>query len=194
MRRAVLILAMAAWGGGAGAFDNDYPALFAAHEAEVLAAQPGVRRLELPGPVIIEEILSDAGATRYVASDQSGRGAAGCSFELLLDLVVLSGMCEDMLSREEHAVLEAHLWRVGRFVGQNAYPPVAEAALRPGIVSRLQARLEAYGRDGGAICPESDGARLGLAEMARNLTRGAGRAAIDRLVGQPRLPVMRPCE
>ena len=175
------------------AFENDYPALFRAHEARVQQAEPGVRRLELPGPVIIEEVTRATGGMRYVASDQSGLGAAGCGFALLADLVALTGMCDDMLTPGEHAVLEQHLWRVGRFVADNAYPPLAESALRAAVVARLQARLEAYRQEGEGICPRHDGAELGLVEMARNLTRDGASTAIDRLVSLPRLPVMDPC-
>ena len=194
LRRAALTLGIFLMvSGPVVAFENDYPALFEAHADKVNMAQPGLRRLELPGPVVIEEITHSNGTRTYRASDQSGLGAAGCGFGLLVDLVVRSGFCEGMLSRSQHSELEAHLWRVARFVGDNAYPRMSEDAIRPALVDRLQFRSEAYISSDVGGCPQDDAGTQDLAEMAKNLSGPAGQAAIDRLVSLPRLPVMDPC-
>jgi hypothetical protein len=181
------------FGSGAGAFENDYAALFAAHEAEVMQAEPGVRRLELPGPVIVSAITAADGSLRHVGVDQSGLGAAGCTYHTLVQVVVAAGLCPGTLSPTESATLDAHLEQAARFMAANGFPPVPAREARPQLLDDLRALSEQYTSEGALQCPDGDTGVQDWAEMARNLARPGGRAAIERALSLPRLPVMNPC-
>lgn len=180
-------------GTAAGAFEIDFAALITAHEAEVTQAQPGIRVLEMPGPVIVSEITQTDGTRRYLGVDHSGLGAVGCNFRVLIDMVMAAGMCPGTLTTQESAVLDRHLERTALFVGRNTVPPVHEAEIRPMLLDRLRKLTEQYEHGGGVQCPDPQSGAQDWAEMARNLARPGGQAAVERALGLPRLPVVNPC-
>jgi hypothetical protein len=182
-----LVLALPAAG-----FENDYAALFAAHADKVLETQPGIRQLELPGPILVEERRRADGSVAYSGTDLSGQTAAGCGMGLLIDLVVLTGSCPDMITAAERAVLEAALLDVAGFVGANAFPPVPQDDVRPRLVALIQARKSRLDIEGMA-CDPGDSGQQDAAEIARNLARPGGQASIARMISLPRLPVENDC-
>lgn len=188
MRALLLALALPA-----KAFENDYAALFATHADRVQQAAPGERRLELPGPVVVVEITKPDGTRRYDADDLSGLGAAGCAFGLLTELVLKFGHCKGGLSDEELVLLEGHLLTVAHFVAENAYPAMSPAKVRPRLLETLRVHRARLERIGALQCDSDDSGRQDAAEIARNLARPGGAAAIDRVISLPRLPVSNPC-
>ena len=178
--------------GPAAAFENDYAALMRDRAAEVQEAQPGLRRLELPGPVIVEERRQADGSLVYSGRDLSGFVAAGCGLAQLVDAVLLAGRCPAVMSEADRARLEGTLAELARFVGENAYPPVPEDKVRPKLVALMLARSVTAELTGTAACPEEGGTQ-DAAEIARNLARPGGQSAIWRMMGFPRLPVEAPC-
>ncbi|MDQ2091712.1 hypothetical protein [Marimonas arenosa] len=190
MRAVALALLLAAKPGWA--FETDYAAVFAAHEADVLVVSPTKRRLELPGPVIIHELRQGDGSLAFYGEDQSGLGAAGCSLRLLVDMVVLAGLCDGLINEADFLLLQSDLAEVAGFVGRNAVPPVPQAELRDRLVARLARRLAEIG-EATTVCAGGVHGTQDMAEQLRALLRPAGQAAIKRVISQPRLPVENDC-
>lgn len=177
--------------GPVAAFELDYGAVFAAHKDKVAQGTPGTRILELPGPVILREITHADGRVEYRGMDQSGLGAMGCTYMILVDLVTIAGICEGAINAGEMGQLEAQLRHVAGFMGENTVPKVAKKDIHKVLVSNLRERIKHFqGRD---ICPSETGGQYGVISMMQGMLRPDVREEMRRALDVPRLPVMNPC-
>ncbi|OWU85440.1 hypothetical protein ATO6_00330 [Oceanicola sp. 22II-s10i] len=191
MRAPVAVLLCCIAGPGA-AFDIDYAAVMAAHEAEVEDLGDGKRMLVLPqGPVRIIEMPDGAGGVRYSAMDESPVGSAGCMLGVLVDLVAGARLCEGMLEPDAVERLELALLRSARFVGVNAVPPVPEDQIAERAGALVARAVERY-REGMA-CPGDPGADPTGASLARQASGPTFQQFQSAMHEVPRLPVPTPC-
>ncbi|MDQ2093825.1 hypothetical protein [Rhodalgimonas zhirmunskyi] len=171
-------------------FENDYRALFTSHAGRVQQPAPGMRVLEMPGPVIIYEDTASDGTRHYRAEDHSGRGAAGCMFDALIDATVIAGLCPDMLDATSSAQLDAMTRAMARFVAANAAPPLPVRAVEPrlrSVVRERAARIRVR-------CPAPVSGVQDNRARLQAMLRPGGIGALKRALAMPRLPVMQPCD
>ncbi len=185
---ALVLMAGAARAEDAG-FPIDYDALFAAHADKVQQPEPGLRHLELPGPVIVTA-RDNGGVPTYFATDQSGQGAVGCAMSVMIEVLVLAGHCDSVLDTGSIARLEGLIHAYGVFMAQNSFPPVPADQVLP----RLQAMIRARdARLGQFACPAPDAADNQIVSMARSISSESAVRRAKRSLSKPRLPVLNPC-
>ncbi|MEZ5715337.1 MAG: hypothetical protein R3D85_09290 [Paracoccaceae bacterium] len=107
-------------------------------------------------------------------------------------MVVETGLCPGMIDPEARRVLDAELREVAGFVAANAFPPLPEAEIRPRLIELIRQRTARF-QAAAPGCDPSDSGRQDAAEIARNLARPGGQAAVQRMIGLPRLPVENDC-
>lgn len=191
IRAALVPLALAALLPGAAQADTpdlapDFAVLFQTHAGDVMQATPGTRRLELPGPVVIEEITR-GGETTYRATDQSGQGALLCQLDALLWAGLVANTCPGLFSSDEAERLTGMTYQAALFAGAHTVPPLgAEAATQ-----RLRAMARDMARRARIACPEQDAPE---AAMLRAITGPAAQIRLRQSLSLPRLPVHHPCE
>ena len=167
-------------------FAPDYAALFETQADKILQATPGTRRLELPGPVVVEEITG-GGRLRYRATDQSGRGAVLCQLDALLWAGLMAQHCPGLFSAAEAEQLTGMTVQTAVFAGANTVPPLAPNA----AIERLQATARDLASRARPACPQPD------TPQAARLVAITGAGAQQRLAASlalPRLPVTDPCD
>nr|WP_272490648.1 hypothetical protein [Mesobacterium pallidum] len=167
-------------------FEPDYALLFEIHADAILQATPGTRRLELPGPMVVEEITR-GGVTRYRATDQSGHGAVLCQLDALLWAEFMAHSCPGLFQPAEAERLTGMTFQAAVFAGANTVPPLAPNA----AIERLQASARGLASRARPACPDPD------TPQAARLVAITGAGAQQRLAASlslPRLPVSDPCE
>ncbi|WP_417723378.1 hypothetical protein [Salipiger sp.] len=167
------------------AFEIDYDRLFRDHADRVMVAEPGVERLELPGPVIVERR-----GTRIRATDQSGWGPAGCAVDRLVSAATVVLACPDRFTPEIRDRVAFQALRGARFFAANTAPSGdaagAEGLLRETLARRLESDRAALDR--ACADPESP-----LVAFAWHLAEEASLQRFEKILSQPRLPVSHPC-
>lgn len=162
----------------------DFAAVMAQHAADVETPAPGMRVLELPGPVIVT--CRNGVCT---GMDQSPHGAAGCAVRVLTEMAVLDQLCPDVLDTWAKARLRAGLDEGWRFWADNTLPRVSHAdalALRETTMATRRAQT--------GLCP-IDGSGQGddLRQLLLSVTRETSAGRLARTFETPRLPVTNPC-
>lgn len=177
--KAVLLCLLASPAAAEG-FAIDYDRVFADHAADVMVAQPGVQRLELPGPVIIER--SRRG---YRAEDQSGWGPAGCALDRLFVAGAAVTTCPDMFSAEQRDRIATQLIRGVRFFADNTVPPMTQDAASSAMRTLLEQRRDALS----LVCT------WGVRELAfaAHIAEDETFVRFAKIFDKPRLPVYEPC-
>ncbi|EIE50354.1 hypothetical protein AL036_06610 [Salipiger aestuarii] len=174
------LLALLAGPVAAQDFSIDYDRLFEENSDRIMVAEPGVQRLELPGPVIVERRNG-----RYRADDQSGWGPAGCALDRLFVAGAAVTACPGLYSDDQRDRVAAQLLRGVRFYARNTVPPMAPDAANAAMLSRLAATRDRLS----LICA------YGSAELAfaAHIAEDATIRRFDRIFRTARLPVTRPC-
>lgn len=187
MIRALAFLALAT---PAAAFDIDYAQVFAANPDAITRTGDNTRRLDLPGDVhVVETTLSD-GTRSYFGYDDSMAGAAGCTFEVLVDVVVTQLACPQLLEPGEIAALATNLETSAFFVAANTVPQVAPQDVAARLRTHVDARA-AQLAEHGITCPAADDPEL--MPMIRFVASPAFARMLTALHTVPRLPVSNPC-
>jgi hypothetical protein len=188
MRSLALVLALLATPVAAQELGQvDYPALFAAHADRVRQATPGQYVLELPGPVIVTRY--EGAPPRYKAQDQSGHGALLCQYDALLESVVITQLCPDLIDPPKAQALSAALVELAVVIGANSLPVLNETQAQAALQSALIAQQKRFG---GQVCPQRDQARALVATLETRAKPHVLRR-LKRGLARPRLPVKHPC-
>lgn len=178
--RVLAILMLLAGPAVAQDFSIDYHRLFQENVDQIMVAEPGVQRLELPGPVIVERRNG-----RYVADDQSGWGPAGCALNRLFVAGAAVTACPDLYSPEQRDRVATQLLRGVRFYAENTVPPMTPEAANTAMLSRL-----ANTRDRLSLICGPGSSELAF---AAHIAEDESIRRFERIFRTARLPVTRPC-
>ncbi len=174
------------WADPSGAID--FEALFAANAAEVEEvmssnADNSRWRLRTPGGVTVWADGTE-GARRFSAMDETPAGAVGCLWNAYADIARLHLSCPDALSEDEAAQLQEFRGRIGDFIADNTYPPVARADFWAYWQDATRA-------DDGLACDSIMDPPTG--PLVQTLLSPQFVNVLDGMLAVPRLPAETPC-
>lgn len=150
------------------------------------------RYFKLPGGVEIIETRT-AGKVSSIGVDNSGHGAVLCSWELYIGLSALVEICPALHTKTTRTRYLDALPRINRFIHDNMLEPVPLEQVEDAAAERRKAAIGLYESypDPNAFCSGSEYAKF--VEAFGELPDEDFRAAVDKLLSVPRLPVKGPC-
>jgi len=179
--RALVLALILATPAAAAEFAIDYDRLFATHSDAVQRPAPGVERLELPGPVIVERR-----GRRIRAEDQSGWGPAGCALRRLVVAAAAVQSCPDLFTVPQRDRAAGQLLRGVDFFAENTVPPMSPETRRAAMLAALERARGRMALD----CRDRDSAPLAF---AAHIAEDASLRRFAKVFATPRLPVTEPC-
>jgi hypothetical protein len=187
MIRALAIFAFAT---PAAAFEIDYAQVFAANPDAIAQTGASTRRLDLPPNVHVVETTHSDGSISYFGYDDGQAGAAGCTFDILIDLTVVTRLCPHNLGPDALTALSANLHAAATFFAANTVPPIPDTDIPARLEAHVKARAAELSQTALQCDPEGDPQLL---PVVRAATNPAFRQTLNLIFAEPRLPVSNPC-
>lgn len=187
MIRALALLALAT---PASAFEIDYAQVFAANTEAITQTGANTRRLDLPPNVHVVETTHSDGTTSYFGYDEGQAGAAGCTFDIMVDVTVVTRMCPHSLTADALTALTDNLTIAATFFAANTVPPIPQTEIPARLDAHINARAAELRQATLQCDPEGDPQLL---PVVRAATNPAFRQTLKLIFSEPRLPVSNPC-
>jgi hypothetical protein len=171
-----------------------------AHEFKVLPDGTEIRKVMLPGGVLLEMELTD-GKIQIATFDQSGHGAVLCAKGIYQRVRVALDACQDVENERVSRLVDEALDRMDHFILSNSIEPVTMSQLQERDQTKLRKlRNDLIGEGASgklksckAEVPERVQFPARLVSAFDETSDEEFRAKVDDLLSVPRLPAMNPC-